>query len=55
MERLHQYYRPSITVNRKTVNDYVRLAIVVLEEEQLIKPILIKKRKPLRTWCISIV
>jgi hypothetical protein len=29
----------------KTVNDYVRLAIVVLEEEQLINPLVIKEEK----------
>jgi hypothetical protein len=29
----------------KTVNDYVRLAIVVLEEEQLISPLVIKEEK----------
>ena len=29
----------------KTVNDYIRLTMVVLEEEQLIKPILVKNEK----------
>jgi hypothetical protein len=29
----------------KTVNDYVRLAIVVLEEEQLVRTILLKNEE----------